>query len=288
MNKVLCIIVTYNRLSLLQRCIGYLEKQTEKSFDILVINNGCEDGTKEWLRSQKELLHIDQYPNVGCAGGIYLGMEYAYNHKYEWMWLMDDDGIPDTNQLQNLLIGAKNLDAHYVNSLVCDIDDKEHLSFGLISNGKLITSREEAQLEDTIPNAINPWNGTLIHRYVMEKIGLVKKEMMFWGEEEEYFFRARQKGIIAYTVTNAIHYHPKPKCPSRNIIPFVKWKSVSYPPSNRRNIFYRNLGYNSRYGESKIRYLLRYLLSFIFRLDLIGAFNFLKYYLRGVNDNFEE
>ena len=44
---LLVLIVTYNRLSDLKICVETVRKQTYKYFNILVVNNGSTDGTKE-------------------------------------------------------------------------------------------------------------------------------------------------------------------------------------------------------------------------------------------------
>ena len=96
-NKVLCVVVTYNRLQLLKECIDCLRTQTFKKFDVLVVNNDSTDGTKEWLSEQTDITVINQ-KNLGGAGGFYTGTKWGYDNGYEWMWLMDDDGKPEKGQ----------------------------------------------------------------------------------------------------------------------------------------------------------------------------------------------
>ena len=48
-DKVLNVIVTYNRLKDLKVCVENVKGQTYKDLDILVVNNGSTDGTTEYL-----------------------------------------------------------------------------------------------------------------------------------------------------------------------------------------------------------------------------------------------
>lgn len=67
-------------------------------------------------------------------------------------------------------------------------------------------------------------------RSVIEKIGMIKKEMFIWGDEKEYMARAIHNGIGLYTVSAAIHYHPKEKGRKGNIIPFISKYQILVKP----------------------------------------------------------
>ncbi|HNI97154.1 MAG TPA: glycosyltransferase, partial [Leptospiraceae bacterium] len=71
--KILAAAVTYNRKSLLERCILALKSQTYSDFEILVINNGSTDGTSDWL-AENGIPYITQ-ENSGGAGGFYRAVE---------------------------------------------------------------------------------------------------------------------------------------------------------------------------------------------------------------------
>ena len=104
MNKtiVVAVVVTYNRLNLLQRVVGALKGQSRKLDKIYIINNGSTDGTKEWLDVQTGLNVIHQ-ENVGGSGGFYRGIQEASKEKCDWIWCMDDDVFPRENCLETLL-----------------------------------------------------------------------------------------------------------------------------------------------------------------------------------------
>ena len=50
MNKVLAIVVTYNRLEVLKQCVEHLQAQTFPC-DILIVDNASTDGTRVWATS---------------------------------------------------------------------------------------------------------------------------------------------------------------------------------------------------------------------------------------------
>ena len=50
--KVLTIVVTHNRSELLERCLDWINSQSDPSQEVLVINNGSTDNTEEILRKK--------------------------------------------------------------------------------------------------------------------------------------------------------------------------------------------------------------------------------------------
>ena len=99
--KIAAVVVTYNRLNVLQECTNSLRNQTHKVDEIIVVNNSTTDGTLDWLNSQKDLTVITQ-ENSGGAGGFHTGIKAAYENGYDWIWCMDDDTEPEMTALEQL------------------------------------------------------------------------------------------------------------------------------------------------------------------------------------------
>lgn len=100
-SSVAAVVVTYNRLALLQECIAALRAQTRRPDEIIVVNNSSTDGTAEWLSTQSDLTVITQ-ENLGSSGGQYAGIKTAYQKGHEWFWCMDDDTIAAPTALERL------------------------------------------------------------------------------------------------------------------------------------------------------------------------------------------
>lgn len=279
---VACVVVTYNRLDCLKQCLQALRMQSRKTFDIIVVNNGSTDGTKDFLDSQKNIITIHQQ-NLGGAGGFYAGMKYMMEHeKYTHLWLMDDDGIPDEDELNNLLIGMDEHSLGYANALAIDVVSKSKTCAG--ENLELISK------ESTLHGHLYPFNGALYKRSVIEKVGLIKKEMFIWGDEQEYMSRAVHSGIDLITVTKAIHYHPKEKGTWGFVFPLIKKYKVLLKPKHLSHFFYRNAGYFlNKYPENKkenIRFVVAYFLRFLLHFEIKELIKFIKYYIRGMRNDY--
>jgi rhamnopyranosyl-N-acetylglucosaminyl-diphospho-decaprenol beta-1,3/1,4-galactofuranosyltransferase len=191
--------VTRNRLPLLKRCIDVLRTQDHALAAIVVVNNGSSDGTAEWVKNQSDLTLITQ-ANVGSAGGQNAGIRRAFETGLEWIWCMDDDGVPDKHALATLL-GDETEGALWRNCLVVDIADPEHLAF----SHKTVA---EAQAEGPYSDWVDPFNGTLIHRSAIPTIGYPASDLFIKGDEIEYAWRAAGLGVGVKTNTHALFFHP--------------------------------------------------------------------------------
>ena len=202
MEKVIAVVVTYNRNELLYDCITALRKQTRQVDAILVVNNGSTDSTLQWLQNQSDLLFVTQ-ENVGSGGGFNTGIKWAVTHNYSWIWCMDDDGYPKEDALEKLL-DADDGSLKLMNCAVIDKNDKHSFVWKTHKYNNL------DQVSNKIINGVgHPFNGTLIHRKIVERVGVPQSNFFLWGDETEYYYRIiRKNKIPVCTIADSIHYHP--------------------------------------------------------------------------------
>ena len=78
-NAVTAVVVTYNRLALLQQCLAALCAQTVRDFTVLVVDNASTDGTADYLKTldMPGLVCRNPGKNLGGAGGFAYGIREA-------------------------------------------------------------------------------------------------------------------------------------------------------------------------------------------------------------------
>lgn len=215
-KKVLTIIVTYNRVNLLKRCILAVQNQSYKNNELLVINNSSTDNTADYLSEQN--INFVTQPNSGSAGGWNRGMEEGWKGNYDLIWMMDDDGFPDENALQNLVPYLNDTNNNIaVSSLVVKEDKREEFVFPLPKLNSagfpiLFSLKRKYNLVSELGNMItypyiHPFNGALIDLKKSKEIGNIDTSYFMYGDETDYFYRLKKKGIV-FTVLKALHYHP--------------------------------------------------------------------------------
>jgi GT2 family glycosyltransferase len=265
-DSIAAVIVTYNRLVLLKKCIQSLREQTKKVDEIIVVNNSSTDGTLEWLNSQNDLTTITQ-ENSGSAGGQHTGIKTAYEKGYNWIWCFDDDNIADTRALEYL---TNYLDKNVVlNSLVISSDNSDELAFGLYEkkNGKYFNLLADIG-ELRIIESQNFFNGSLFSNSVLREVGFPLSELFIRGEEFEYYLRLLVKGFNVYTVVASRIYHPKEK----KIILKTKvfYYEFSYLDAVKRYFHTRNLLFIARrYKLVSYKYYFKNFLLDIFFISVL-------------------
>lgn len=108
---IFMVVVTYNRKDLLVQCLSAALGQSKPLDGIVVVDNASTDGTREFLRSEGflsrdnvTLLSLEE--NSGGAGGFYTGLKYAMDNGADWVWMMDDDAVPNPDALEKLLLNS--------------------------------------------------------------------------------------------------------------------------------------------------------------------------------------
>lgn len=202
MEKVIAVVVTYNRSTLLAECINALRNQSKKLDAIFVVNNGSTDNTEQWLKNQPDLQFITQ-KNVGSSGGFSTGINWAYKNGFSWIWLMDDDGYPTPTALENLL-AQDNGQMRLMNCAVIDKEDKK----SFVWKTQHYKTLDEVDTK-VIEGIGHPFNGTMLHRNIVERVGVPQPKFFLWGDETEYYYRITKiNKIPVCTVADSIHYHP--------------------------------------------------------------------------------
>ncbi len=215
MQNVAVVLVTYNRLNLLKEAIEALRSQTHFIFRIVVVDNGSTDGTSEWLGLQTDLYVIKQ-ANSGGAGGFYTGVKFSASLNVDWVWLMDDDTICNSNSLEKLVekvstlpnekigfVGSKCVwsdgNPHYMNIVDIKPYFNNTVPFTKYDNYNLLLTEACSFVS------------VLINIAAIKKIGLPYKDFFIWGDDLEYTQRITKAGYLGFYCQDSIVVHKTPQ-----------------------------------------------------------------------------
>ncbi len=213
--RVVAVVVTFQRRELLERLLAALER-TDDLAEVLVVDNASTDGTGEWLAGRPAgpvpVRHRTLPENRGGAGGFHEGVRWAVEETdADLVWLMDDDGLPERGCLARLL-GERDLD--FWGPLVVDEQDTGRLVFPIRLHGGTRVVHRLADVEAAggaagrLEDVVIPFNGVLVTRALVQRIGYPRSDFFIWGDDHEYRLRAEAAGARIATVVGARLHHP--------------------------------------------------------------------------------
>ncbi len=212
-RRVVAVVVTFNRLPLVRQLVSRLG-EVDGLDEVLVVDNASTDGTGAWLAATPTTGEIPVLSrtlgrNTGGAGGFHDGLAWAIDRDADLVWLMDDDGLPEADCLTTLL----RHDYDFWGPLVVDGEDPDTLVFPVRPPGSATALRTVAQArsraaDGVLADIVIPFNGVLVTKELVDRIGLPREEFFIWGDDVEYLWRAREAGARTATVTDAVVRHP--------------------------------------------------------------------------------
>ena len=218
MSKTLVIIPHFNKLALLKECLHHLESNKDVSFDIMVVDNGSNDGSSEYLfkktNEDKTFHSILLNENKGFAKAVNLGLKYSIDNNYDYSILLNNDAYVEDDFVKNLVLAIKkNNKIFAVSSLMLSYHEKDLVdSFGDYYNilgwsfqGHL---REDYNYIDNDEKPFSACAGAAIYsNSVLKRIGLFDESFFAYLEDIDISYRAKLYGYDIRTCKNAICYH---------------------------------------------------------------------------------
>lgn len=243
---VLALVVTYNRKEFLKECITSLKNQSYDALKILIIDNASTDGTYEYIKDllSEDVLYENTGSNLGGAGGFNYGIKSAMKFNPEYIWIMDDDTIPNKDALEKLINGAKitNNEFGFLSSKVLWKDN----SICLMNRQRI--SEDWLNYSDKIDNNLVKVSSAsfvscFVKSEVIKELGLPIKEFFIWGDDVEFTSRISKK-YNSYYVNDSIVIH---KCATNHSLGI---ENAEDNRISRYTYLYRNRFYNMKKSGS--------------------------------------
>lgn len=98
MNKTLIVIVTFNAMRWIERCLSSVQS-SQVAATAFVIDNGSNDGTQDYIkRHYPQVLFQQSEENLGFGRANNIGLRYALDNDFDYVYLLNQDAwiYPDT------------------------------------------------------------------------------------------------------------------------------------------------------------------------------------------------
>lgn len=120
MPLISVLLTCYNHIRYLPECLASAQSQTHHDLQIICLDDGSTDGTREWLESKKgEVEIVFNEKNLGTYGTLNVGLERA---KGDYVAILNDDDLWEPTKLERQLelfekhpkVGLTHTDGHFI------------------------------------------------------------------------------------------------------------------------------------------------------------------------------
>jgi len=213
-ETVAIVVVTYNRADLLSRGLDGLAALTRRPDAVIVVDNASTDHTPEVLAARTDLplqvIRTDE--NLGGAGGFELGTRTAYEQGFDRIWLIDDDVVPEPGCLgvlvdhpgPALMSVRQDLSGALCEKAATVFDLRNPLA--IRPKREMVedryATREEMPAEVPLHNVA--FEGFMVHRRVVEAVGLPDPGFFIFYDDVDYALRTRRAGFPILGLRDAV------------------------------------------------------------------------------------
>ena len=209
--KILVIVVTYNGMSWLDRCLGSV-RASEVPADLYVWDNDSTDGSPDFVQSRyPEAKLVRSADNLFFAEANNMGMRYALEKGYDYVYLLNQDAWLAPTTLGTLIAASQAHPEYAVLSPLQMTDGFQELDTQF---GHIVQAQGSIRFQNLCPPVPVPrvmaahW---LVPRKALEKVGLFDKLFPLYGNDDNWCDRARYHGFKIGIVPEAKAVHDRAK-----------------------------------------------------------------------------
>ena len=217
--RILVIVVTFNGLKWLDRCLGSI-RASEAPADLYVWDNDSTDGSADWVQGHfPEAKLVRSADNLGFAEANNMGMRYALDKGYDFVYLLNQDAWLEPSTLGTLVAASEAHPEFAVLSPLQMTDGFQALDrqFGLLlgrwpvkpamtEGGEVVMSGPTGHPQLVTRVMAAHW---LVPRKALETIGLFDALFPIYGNDDNWCDRARYHGFKVGIVPEARAVHDR-------------------------------------------------------------------------------
>jgi GT2 family glycosyltransferase len=205
-------ILNWNGLKHTKKCLDSLKKLHYSNYEIILVDNGSTDGSKEYFATLKDITFIDLPENTGFTGGHITAAKHA---KGEYLAILNNDLLVDPNWIsacletferhpKAALVGGKSYKWDKTNPAY--EQNNSYYAYQEVDPATgytrtLLVGGEECSVESISGAAL------LIRRDVIDKVGYFDNDFFAYYEETDLIARMIRAGYEAYYNPEVMTWH---------------------------------------------------------------------------------
>lgn len=215
-NSILTIIVTYNGMKWIDKCIHSVLSSSIKS-DIFVVDNASSDNTPDYIAANFPQVHlVKSKKNLGFGAANNIGLQHAIDNGYDYVYLLNQDAWVKEDSFETLISAQKRHPDYGILSPIQLDCSENHFDFGF--GWELSQWNEQSKVcenlffnrnVDVVPFSMIMAAHWLISRECLLNTGGFSPAFFHYGEDNNYAERAQQKGYKIGVVMKALGIHDR-------------------------------------------------------------------------------
>lgn len=229
MKKVNVVVVTYNRRNCLLKLLDGLKDQTYPIESVIIVDNHSTDDTNTYLEKKGYINSISDgetsikisngirfvyyrnYINTGGSGGFAKSFEIAMNYNCDYLWIMDDDVLPERDCLKKLInsisddaqaVIPNRTDENYSDRVCVELDLKCTTKFSIMRRKTFV---KHPLVEQSYYVKDFPFEGPLISFEIVKQVGLPCADYFILCDDTDYAIRVQQYTKIKFVTSAILH-----------------------------------------------------------------------------------
>ncbi len=204
MNRLLVIIVTYQGMPWIRRCLDSVFSSSMPA-DVFLIDNGSDDGCPEFVSANYPQVILNcQDKNLGFARANDIGLRYAIDHSYGYVYLLNQDAwvLPDTFERLAAAFGSGRW------GLLSPLQMRPDL----ITPDRRFKKHYHGTMQpsgDVQPVRFVMAAHWMLSRECLESVGLFSPAFSHYGEDNNYCDRVRTHGFGVGVLPSAVAVHDR-------------------------------------------------------------------------------
>lgn len=208
--SVFCIVLNWNNWQDTSECLASLAQVEYDNLSVIVVDNCSSNDSVARLRAlYPDISLIKTQRNLGFAGGNNVGIREALKRAPDYIWLLNNDAIPQKDALAALVSKAEaNRRLGGVGSVLMypHTDETQAWGGGKINIWTGRTRHAHSPHSDEWFDYITAAS-ILIRRDAIEDVGLLDEGFFLYWEDTDYSYRLRKAGWQLGVAASSIVIH---------------------------------------------------------------------------------
>jgi len=207
------IILVWNSAAHLPRCLACISTQTNRDFEVIIIDNASTDGSTDALEEKYPDLHIQVKrlaANLGFAAANNLGAGLA---RGDWLALLNADAFLEPDWLTSMLAAAQRHPNAFFSSYLIKANAPDLID----GQGDFYhASGQPWRRNYNLPRTLDPPEDEVFSacaaaafypRHAFSAVGGFDEDYFAYHEDVDLGFRLRLHGLKCFYIPEAIVYH---------------------------------------------------------------------------------